>query len=90
MKERIIKLLKRKDYPPASIKKIQKDLKEKDRNKISLALQSLLEEDRIVASESGKYMLLDGKNFLTGVLDLKPAGYGFLVTEDLAEDIYIA
>ncbi|MDD4184071.1 MAG: ribonuclease R [Candidatus Izemoplasmatales bacterium] len=88
MKQKIINLLKRKKDQPVGIKKMQKDLKFSDRNKLLMDLRSLI-DDGTVVSVNDKYLLVEGENFIEGVLDLKTAGYGFLVREGIAEDVYI-
>ena len=47
-------------------------------------------EGSVVKLRGGRYGLPDEMNLIPGVLSGHPDGYGFVITEDDSEDIYIS
>lgn len=53
-------------------------------------LTNLSEQGVIEEVHNGKYRCKAGGNLLTGKIEIAAAGYGFLVTEEMQEDIFIS
>ncbi|GAA4310251.1 ribonuclease R [Pontixanthobacter gangjinensis] len=60
------------------------------RNQIIKKLAQLAAKKQIEEVERGKFKIEDSKNYYTGVLDLTTKGYGYVMVEELADDIFIA
>ena len=89
MKQRILDLMQRKNYQPSDSFWLQRELKEDSKDRVVQALASLEAEGLIIRNKRQKYELAEGKNYARGILDLKTAGYGFLLAEDGGEDLFI-
>ena len=92
MKERILEIIKSKDYKAKSYDELSfllglntKEEKEEFKNAIDR-----LVNDNIIAVVKNKYDLLIRFNMYIGQLILKKQGYGFFKSEDLVKDVYIA
>lgn len=59
------------------------------RNQITKKLKSLLEKGFIQEIERGKYIITPSKNYYTGKVDIAGRGQGYVIVEDLEEDIFI-
>ncbi|WP_026932911.1 ribonuclease R [Christiangramia echinicola] len=60
------------------------------RNQIIKKLAQLAAKKEIQETERGKFMIEGSKNYYTGVLDLTTKGYGYVMVEEFADDIFIA
>ncbi|HKJ48339.1 MAG TPA: ribonuclease R [Christiangramia sp.] len=60
------------------------------RNQIIKKLAQLAAKKEIKETERGKFMIEGNKNYYTGVLDLTTKGYGYVMVEEFADDIFIA
>ncbi|MDD3382252.1 MAG: RNB domain-containing ribonuclease, partial [Bacilli bacterium] len=92
MKEKILEIIKSKDYKAKSYDELSfllglntKEEKEEFKNAIDR-----LVNDNIIAVVKNKYDLLIRFNMYIGQLILKKQGYGFFKSEDLVKDVYIA
>lgn len=59
------------------------------RNKIIRNLAQLAAKGKIEEVERGKFKLLRGDDYYTGILDLTAKGSGYVVVEELDEDVFI-
>ncbi len=57
---------------------------------ISRVLVDLKNEGHLEEIYSGKFKLKSAGGYITGKIDIASAGYGFLVTESLEEDVFIS
>lgn len=92
MKNLILELMTRDDYKPLEASKIQEELGLTDAasfTKIVKCLNQLEDEYIIGHTAKGKYDLLKRLNRFIGSLDLKDAGFGFVITDELEKDIFI-
>ena len=92
MKNLILELMTKDDYKPLEASKIQEKLGLTDAasfTKIVKCLNQLEEEYIIGHTAKGKYDLLKRLNRFIGSLDLKDAGFGFVITDELEKDIFI-
>jgi ribonuclease R len=92
MKNLILELMTRDDYKPLEASKIQEVLGLTDAasfTKIVKCLNQLEDEYIIGHTAKGKYDLLKRLNRFIGSLDLKDAGFGFVITDELEKDIFI-
>jgi ribonuclease R len=53
-------------------------------------LKELKEKGFLEEIHTGKYRLKSGGNMVTGKIDIAVAGYGFLISDDLEEDVFIS
>ncbi|WP_300433687.1 ribonuclease R [Christiangramia sp.] len=60
------------------------------RNQIIKKLAQLAAKKEIQEVERGKFKIEGNKNYYTGVLDLTTKGYGYVMVEEFADDIFIA
>ena len=92
MKNLILELMTKDDYKPLEANKIQEELGLTDAasfTKIVKCLNQLEDEYIIGHTAKGKYDLLKRLNRFIGSLDLKDAGFGFVITDELEKDIFI-
>ena len=92
MKNLILELMTKDDYKPLEASKIQEELGLTDAasfTKIVKCLNQLEDEYIIGHTAKGKYDLLKRLNRFIGSLDLKDAGFGFVITDELEKDIFI-
>ena len=92
MKNLILELMTKDDYKPLEASKIQEALGLTDAasfTKIVKCLNQLEDEYIIGHTVKGKYDLLKRLNRFIGSLDLKDAGFGFVITDELEKDIFI-
>ncbi|HET8884963.1 MAG TPA: ribonuclease R [Salinimicrobium sp.] len=59
------------------------------RNQIIKKLAQLAAKKEIEETEKGKFKSVENLNYYTGVLDMTSKGSGYVVVEDLNEDVYI-
>jgi len=60
------------------------------RNQIIKKLAQLAAKKEIEEAERGKFKIEGNKNYYTGVLDLTTKGYGYVMVEEFADDVFIA
>ncbi len=60
-----------------------------NRNKIIRTLSQLAAKKKIEETERGKYRLKPGVDYYTGILDMTSKGSGYVIVEDLNEDVFI-
>ena len=60
------------------------------RNQIIKKLAQLAAKNEIEEAERGKFKIEGNKNYYTGILDLTTKGYGYVMVEEFADDIFIA
>ncbi|PTX45031.1 RNAse R [Christiangramia gaetbulicola] len=60
------------------------------RNQIIKKLAQLAAKKEIQEVDRGKFMIEGNKNYYTGVLDLTTKGYGYVMVEEFADDVFIA
>ena len=61
-----------------------------NRNKVIRTLSQLTATKKIVEIERGKFQFVPGKDTYTGRIDMSTKGGGFVVVEDLKEDIFVS
>lgn len=59
------------------------------RNQIIKKLRDLQGKDKIEEIERGKFRIKKGKDYFTGILDMSSKGQGYVIVEDLDDDIFI-
>ena len=59
------------------------------RNQIIKQLKDLQLKDKIEEVERGKYRIKKGRDYITGVLDMSSRGQGYVVCEDLDDDVFV-
>ncbi len=82
----------RKHNQPVNYKQIAATLNVGDtstRNLIIKRLRSLKEKGTIQEVERGKFTLKASNNYYTGVVDINSRGQGYVIVEDLDDDIFI-
>ncbi len=92
LSERIIKILKTDQDKTFNYKQIAAKLDVDDpssRNQIIRHLQQLKAKEQITEEERGKYKIVANKNYHTGILDVSGKGGGYVMVDDLEEDIYV-
>ncbi|MDH5761642.1 MAG: ribonuclease R [Nitrospinota bacterium] len=89
---KILKLLRAKTNRPMKFSELMKlfAIPEDQRREFRAQLKEMAAEGSVVKLRGGRYGLPDEMNLIPGVLSGHPDGYGFVVTEDDSEDIYIS
>ncbi len=59
------------------------------RNQITKQLAALLSDKKIIEGERGKFLIVPDNNYYTGVIDVTSRGNGYVICDDLEQDIYI-
>ena len=88
---KILKLLRAKTNRPMKFSELMHLLSvpENQRREFRAQLKEMAKEGSVVKLRGGRYGLPDEMNLIPGVLSGHPDGYGFVITEDDSEDIYI-
>ena len=88
---KILKLLRAKTNRPMKFSELMHLLSvpENQRREFRAQLKEMAHEGSVVKLRGGRYGLPDEMNLIPGVLSGHPDGYGFVITEDDSEDIYI-
>ncbi|MFV8225353.1 ribonuclease R [Christiangramia aquimixticola] len=60
------------------------------RNQIIKKLAELAAKKQITEVERGKFMIEGSKDYYTGTLDLTTKGYGYVLVDELEDDVFIA
>jgi ribonuclease R len=94
MKKRIMELINQSDYQPADAKGLAQRLNiynAKDVQELFKSLASLETEGLIARNRKEKFNTVERLGFVKGKLDLKHAGYGFIIVEGDAKtpDVFI-
>ncbi|WP_299209623.1 ribonuclease R [uncultured Dokdonia sp.] len=90
--ERIMKILKEDHHKTFNYKQICAKLDVNDtssRNMVIKKLAQLKAKDQIIEPERGKYQLIPNRNYHTGILDVSGKGGGYVMVEDMEQDIYV-
>ncbi len=62
---------------------------EEGRRELLRILDNLASQGMIKETRRGRYMVKAGKGFVTGTVELTRMGYGFVVTDELDDDVFI-
>ena len=86
----ILKLLGDEMYVPMKEKELAMILQvqEEDRDELSLVLEELLKEGRIMLTKKGRYQLCD-EELITGTFISNAKGFGFVEVEGRTEDYFV-
>ncbi|MBE0652982.1 MAG: RNB domain-containing ribonuclease, partial [Bacteroidales bacterium] len=79
----------RKNFNYKQISKMLGIRDEAQRQLIMQVLNELVSEDHIEEISTGKYRLKSKAGYANGTIDMTQHGYGFLVTDEMEEDIFI-
>ncbi len=92
LSERIIRILKDEHNKTFNYKQICAKLDVDDpssRNQVIRQLQQLKAKEQVLEPEKGKWQIVPNKNYHTGTLDVSSKGGGYVMVDELEEDIYI-
>lgn len=92
LSQTILEILRKDHSKPYNYKQIAAKIGVDDassRNQITKKLKVLLEKGSIQEIERGKYILTPSLNYYTGRLDIAGRGQGYVIVEDLEDDIFI-
>jgi len=90
--ESITKILRKANSNPYNYKQIAAKLEVDDpnsRNQITKKLKELQSKGTINEVERGKYVIAPSKNYYTGKVDVTSRGQGYIIVEDLEDDIFV-
>lgn len=90
--ETILKILRQNHNRPFNYKQLAAKLGVDDpssRNQIVKTLKKLQQKGTVQEIERGKYILTPSVNYYTGVADVNTKGDGYVIVDDLDDDIYI-
>jgi len=89
---KILKLLRAKTNRPMKFAELMSllGIPDNQRREFRAQLKEMAAEGSIVKLRGGRYGLPDEMNLIPGTLSGHPDGYGFVITEDDSEDIYIS
>ncbi len=85
----IEKFIKNRLKKPFTIKDILKFLKFEDKKRIETILEELIKNGEVVKLKNNKYGLSSQMNIVSGILDVNPKGFGFVIRDDLQDDIFV-
>lgn len=91
-REKILSFMKNDTYRPMTSKEIYRHfgVSKTQRQAMKKLLQQLEEEGLIIKNSSGRYGLPEKMNIVSGMIDGKQKGFGFLIPDDpTREDIFI-
>ncbi|GER58642.1 ribonuclease R [Patiriisocius marinus] len=92
LSQNILSILRKDHSKPHNYKQIAAKLNLDDansRNQIIKKLKQLQVEQTIQEVDRGKYIITPSKNYYTGRVDMAGRGQGYIITDDLEEDIYV-
>ncbi len=92
LSERIVRILKDDKNKTFNHKEIAAKLGVDDassRNQIVKNLQQLKAKEQILEEERGQFKIVPNKNYHIGILDVSGKGGGYVMVDDLEEDIYV-
>lgn len=90
--ESILKILRQNHAQPQNYKQLASKLGVEDpssRNQIVKKLKQLQSKGTVQEIERGKYIITPSVNYYTGVIDITTRGEGYVIVEDLEDDIFI-
>lgn len=93
LSQTILNILRKDHSKPYTYKQIAAKLQLDDassRNQIIKKLKDLQGKGSIQEIERGKYILTPSQNYYTGRVDIAGRGQGYIIVEDLEEDIYVS
>jgi ribonuclease R/exosome complex exonuclease DIS3/RRP44 len=93
LSQSILTILRKDHSQPFNYKQIAAKLGVDDassRNHIIKKLKALQMEGQIQEIERGKYILSPSKNYYTGRVDIAGRGQGYIIVEDLEDDIFVS
>lgn len=92
LSQTILEILRKDHSKPHDSKQIAAKIGVDDtstRNQIVKKLKGLLEKGSIQEIERGKYILTPSQNYYTGRVDIAGRGQGYVIVDELEEDIFI-
>ncbi|SDW20059.1 ribonuclease R [Aequorivita viscosa] len=93
LSQTILNILRKDHSKPYTYKQIAAKLQLDDpssRNQIIKKLKDLQGKGSIQEIERGKYILTPSQNYYTGKVDIAGRGQGYIIVEDLEDDIYVS
>ncbi len=57
---------------------------------INLVLEELTETEKLEQIQRGKYKLKARTGYITGIVDLAQQGFGYIISDDIEEDVFVA
>jgi len=93
LSQTILNILRKDHSKPYTYKQIAATLQLDDpssRNQIIKKLKDLQGKGSIQEIERGKYILTPSQNYYTGKVDIAGRGQGYIIVEDLEDDIYVS
>ncbi|PKM56843.1 MAG: ribonuclease R [Firmicutes bacterium HGW-Firmicutes-3] len=90
-KEVLLDLFKDKKYRPLKLKELALllNLSKNEKKELEQSLQALIQEDKVILTKRGKYMINDAPEPIIGRFVSHPKGFGFVVIEGQDDDIFI-
>ena len=92
-KQRIAKLLANNPQQSFNYKQISKRLNLTERSERAIipdVMRNMAKAGLIKEVGSGKYKAVEKRGYITGTVDMTRSGYGYVVSEDIEEDVFIA
>lgn len=74
---------------PFTKKELSKLLKIKDEDVLNQIVENLLKKGFLVVLKNKKFGVSSQMNIVSGILDVNPKGFGFLIRDDFQDDIFI-
>jgi len=91
--EKIITILSESPHQGFNYKQIAKSLNISDQSEkqmISQILRELAKKGTVKEIYQGKYSVRVSRGYITGTIDMTRMGYGFVVSDDIEEDVFVA
>jgi ribonuclease R len=57
---------------------------------ITVSIEELVDDGYLLQQERGKYLLKAKTGYVVGIVEMTQKGYGFVVTDEMEEDIFVA
>jgi len=93
VREKIITILSKSPQQGFNYKQIAKRLDINDQSEkqmISEILRELTKKGTVKEIYQGKYIARASRGYITGTVDMTRMGYGFVVSDDMEEDVFVA
>ncbi len=90
--QKIVEILRKDNSKTYNYKELASKLGVDDpssRNQITKKLKELVEKGDVKEIDRGKYMLTPSQNYYTGRVDIAGRGQGYIIVEDLEDDIFV-
>lgn len=90
--EQIIKILSSSPHQGFNYKQISRHLDLKDhseRKMITEILRELARKGTVKEIYQGKYAIRQTRGYITGTVDMTRMGYGFIISDDIEEDVFV-